>query len=96
MHGIEAKITRKGIGRNYFRAGQKGQGFIDAVIPTGKVSIKRTDDGIWLSFHTIGALPLPDARTAGVRQDRRADLLKRGHKAVPLHGMKNPLGSRRH
>ncbi|OPZ89519.1 MAG: hypothetical protein BWY75_01132 [bacterium ADurb.Bin425] len=65
---VEIEATGKGESRHYLGAGDEGVGGVVIVVATFEGAIERVDDRIGLTILDVVALPLPDARTAGIGQ----------------------------
>src|SRR5262249_6045940 len=66
--GIELERAGERQRRHDLRAGEEGQGGGAAVIAPWEVAVERGNDGVRLLAPHVGALPLPDAWPARVRE----------------------------
>src|SRR5207245_4251053 len=66
-----------------------------AVVAAREVPVVGADDRIHTAFDRVGALPLADARPAGVGEHGPAHLLEGLQEAVALHRVVDPLRARR-
>ena len=76
-------------------ARDEAQGVGVAVVPLREVAVVAVDDRVRLRGVEVGAVPLADARAAGVGQHRAADRLEVGEEAVALDGGARLLGAGR-
>ncbi len=72
--GVEADGASESHRGDEFGATDKGVGLGVSVVTGAKVSVKGGDDGVFLTFFDVFALPLTDTRATGVGEDLTADL----------------------
>lgn len=71
--------------RLHLRGRDKGMGLRVCIIATGEIAVIRCYDRVLITLFDIVALPLSDARAAGVGQYSSAHLLKNAHEVVSLN-----------
>ncbi len=71
--GVEVDGASESHCGNEFGATDKGVGFGVSVVSSAKVTVKGSDDRVFLAFFHILAIPLSDARAACVGEDFSAD-----------------------
>src|SRR5207244_11043279 len=94
VDGIELEGAAEDERGDDLGARQEGEGRRAAVIATGKIAVEGGDDGVALVLAHVRALPLADARPAGIGEHGAADLLEDLHDAVPLDGLVDALRAR--
>lgn len=93
-----ARIEIQGSGQSesggQFRGGDETVSGGVGVVTSGKVTVVRCDDGVLVAFLDVLAIPLTDARSAGVGQNGSAELAKCLGDAVAFDGGADLFGSR--
>ena len=93
---VEVDRAREGRRDDQLGAADERQRVAVGVVATGEVAVERRDDRVLLVALDVFALPLADARSAGVRQHRRAGLLEGGQLTVALGRRANLFRAGRH
>ena len=93
--GDRIAVERAGerVGHHRLRRRHEAQRVGAAVVALGEVAVVRGDDHVDVVGADVVALPLADARAAGVGEHRRADRFEVGEQAVALDGGAHPLGA---
>ena len=92
-HRVEVEGPGESQGDDRLGRRDEGQRGGEAVVALGEVAVVRGDDGVDVALLDVVALPLADARSAGVGQHRGADPLEVGQQAVALDGGPDLLGA---
>ena len=94
--GARVEVERAGQrqGDDRVGAGDEAQRVGVAVVALREVAVVAVDDRVQLRRVEVGAVPLADARAAGVGEHRAADGLEVGEQAVALDGGADLLGAR--
>src|SRR5207249_7955279 len=92
---IELERARERERRDDLGARQERQGGRAAVVAAGEIPVEGRDDRVWLVATHVRALPLADARAAGVGEYGAAHLLERVEDPVTLDRLVDALGARR-
>ena len=92
---VDVEATRERHGDHGLRRPDERERSGVAVVALREVAVERRDDRVHLARLDVVALPLTDARAAGVREHGRADRLEVGEEAVALDGGAHLLRTRR-
>ena len=93
--GVEVERARERQREHRVGARDEAQRVGVAVVPLREVAVVAVHDRVRLRRVEVLAVPLADARAAGVGQHGAADGLEVGEQAVPLDGGAGLLGARR-
>ena len=91
---VELEGAGNGHGNSEVRGGDESVGSGVGVVAASEVTVVGGDDGVGLALLHILAVPLSDARAAGVGQDDTAELLESLQLAITLNGSTDLLRAR--
>lgn len=91
--GVELECTSNSHGDNKVGRSDEGVGSRVGIVTASEVTVVGGDDRVRLALLDVPAIPLTDARTAGVGEDDTAKLLKSLQLAITLNSGANLLGT---
>ena len=92
--GVEVESTSNAQSNDKVGGSDESVGSRVGIVTTSEVTVVRRDNGVGGTLLDILAVPLSNARTAGVGEDDTTELLKGLELTVTLNGSANLLGTR--